>query len=134
MSALSLPITTMRTWASADLWGFPVEPHRAVIGKNMYRHETDMHIAALLSGMWYAYNVIKPETLGAESSLEFGPNALAKGETSAVGTLIKLLGFHADDNEFDQILGLIREDIRDSNEGYATQEQVAKRIKQVLDS
>lgn len=118
----------------ADLWGFPVEPHRAVIGENMYRHETDMHIAALLSGMWYAYNVIKPETLGAESSLEFGPNALAKGETSAVGTLIKLLGFHADDNEFDQILGLIREDIRDSNEGYATQEQVAGRIKQVLDS
>lgn len=116
----------------AELWGFPVEPHRAVIGNNMYRHETDMHIAALLSGMWYAYNVIKPETIGAESSLEFGPNALAKGDTSAVGTLIKMMGYKADSNQFDQILDLIREDIRDSSEGFATQEQVAKRINQVL--
>ncbi|MCG8637044.1 MAG: hypothetical protein MI863_24640 [Desulfobacterales bacterium] len=116
----------------AELWGFPVEPHRAVIGDNMYRHETDMHIAALLSGMWYAYNVIKPETVGAESSLEFGPNALAKGDTSAVGTLIKLLGYKADTTQFDQILDLIREDIKGSDEGWATQEQVAKRINQVL--
>jgi len=103
-----------------------------VIGDNMYRHETDIHIAALLSGLWYAYNVIKPEVLGFKESLEFGPAALAKGETSAVGVKISSLGLKANDEQFDQILALIREEIKRSPKGFATEEQVEEIIRRVL--
>jgi len=113
-------------------WGIPIEPHRPVIGDNMYRHETDIHIAALLSGLWYAYNVIKPEVLGFKESLEFGPAALAKGETSAVGVKISSLGLKANDEQFDQILALIREEIKRSPKGFATEEQVEEIIRRVL--
>lgn len=113
-------------------WGISIEPHRPVIGDNMYRHETDIHIAALLSGLWYAYNVIKPEVLGAKESLEFGPAALAKGESSAVGVKISTMGFKASDEQFDQILDLIREEIKKSPERFATEEKVAEIIRRTL--
>lgn len=113
-------------------WGIPIEPHRPVIGDNMYRHETDIHIAALLSGHWYAYNVIKPEVLGARESLEFGLSALAKGETSAVGVKISSMGRQANDEQFDQILDLIREEIKKRPQGFATEEKVAEIIQRVL--
>ncbi len=113
-------------------WGIPIEPHRPVTGDNMYRHETDIHIAALLSGHWYAYNVIKPEVLGAEESLEFGLSALAKGETSALGVKISLMGLKATDEQFDGILDLIRQEIKQSPQGFATEEKVGEIIKQVL--
>lgn len=116
----------------AKHWGIPIEPHRPVIGDNMYRHETDIHIAALLSGHWYAYNVIKPEVLGAEESLEFGLSALAKGETSALGVKISLMGLKATDEQFDRILDLIRQEIKQNPRGFATEEKVGKIIKQVL--
>ncbi|MCH8864075.1 MAG: hypothetical protein IIB13_01755 [Chloroflexi bacterium] len=116
----------------AKHWGIPIEPHRPVIGDNMYRHETDIHIAALLSGHWYAYNVIKPEVLGAKESLEFGLSALAKGETSAVGVKISQMGLKATDEQFDRILDLIRQEIKQNPRGFATEEKVGKIIKQVL--
>jgi methanogen homocitrate synthase len=114
------------------LWGIPIEPHRPVIGDNIYRHETDIHIAALLSGLWYAYNVIKPEALGFEESLEFGPAALAKGETSAVGVKISTMGLEANEAQFDQILDLIRKEIKRSPHGFATEAQVEEIIRRVL--
>jgi methanogen homocitrate synthase len=113
-------------------WGIPIEPHRAVIGDNVYRHETDIHIAALLSGLWYAYNVIKPEVLGMKESLEFGLAALAKGESSAVGVKINTMGLRANDEQFDRILDLIREEIKKSPRGFATEEKVAEIIQRVL--
>ncbi len=117
-----------------EVWGIKNSPLKGVVGENIYRHETDIHIAALLSGLWYAYNVIHPELIGSEMSLEFGQAALSKGNLSAVGVKIAMMGLKANDQQFDVILDKIRAKIKDSSRGFATEEEVATIIKSVLKS
>ena len=45
---------------------------KAVIGENSYTHQIDSHVAAILRGAWYSWEVARPEVFGHTRRLGFG--------------------------------------------------------------
>jgi len=116
----------------ARKWGIDITPHEPVIGKNMYRHETDLHIAALLSGNWFAYNVIRPDVLGEKTLLQFGPASLAKGQMSSVGVKIRKMGKSATEAQVDVVLAKMRGKLERASSGFISEDELEDIISEVI--
>ncbi|MCL5935067.1 MAG: hypothetical protein M1543_00990 [Firmicutes bacterium] len=52
--------------------GIPVPPNKAVVGKNTFIHEADIHVQAILSGRWYTFEPYHPSVVGQERIVYFG--------------------------------------------------------------
>jgi isopropylmalate/homocitrate/citramalate synthase len=92
----------------ADAFGIPMPKTRAVVGENMYRHQIDSHVAAILRGAWHSWEVARPEVLGQERQLGFGHAKLRAGRSGAVAALLDALGISPTDAELEAIMGELR--------------------------
>jgi len=91
-----------------ECFGTALSPHKPHVGENIFRHQIDSHIAAILRGDWSAWEVVRAEALGRERRLEFGYGKLRRGRSGAIALLVERLGLTATDAQMDEILDRIR--------------------------
>jgi D-citramalate synthase len=110
----------------------PVQPNKAIVGRNVYRHATDGHVSVFLASeedFWFSEENIRPEVLGTKRSLEFGQTCLHTGENAAIATKIRSLGLSYNQEQLKEIVSRIRQIVDDRI--FAT-EEVTEIIKSVL--
>jgi len=76
----------------AKIYNFPIAFNKPIVGKNIFRHETDSHVACLIRGKWDSFEVINAEALGRKRSLEFGPSTLQEKD-GALTAKLEIMGF-----------------------------------------
>jgi isopropylmalate/homocitrate/citramalate synthase len=112
----------------ADIYGIPIHPMKPLVGENVYRHETDSHVQAILRGDWYTFEVIRAEAIGRRRLLLFGPSTLHTGKSSAINVKIEQMGYTATEEDLKAIADRIREII--NRKKFATEEEVERIIKE----
>ena len=86
------------------LTGIPVQPNKAIVGKNAFSHEAGIHQDGILK-MPKTYEIMKPEDVG------FGKTRLVLGKHSgrhAFSERLKSLGFHLDSKELDKAFKIFK--------------------------
>ena len=92
----------------AKLFGISMPKTKAVVGDNTYTHQIDSHIAAILRGAWYSWEIARPEVLGHTRRLEFGHAKLRNGRSGAIAALLDMMGLTPSDDELAAILDDLR--------------------------
>ncbi len=110
------------------LSGMMVQPNKAIVGKNAFRHESGIHQDGMLKDP-STYEILTPEDVG------WGVTKLVLGKHSgrhALRQRLEDLGLHATPNQIDQIqqrvkgLGELKNDINDQDLEAIWQEEVGQ--------
>jgi 2-isopropylmalate synthase len=99
----------------SDLTGFPVQPNKAIVGTNAFRHESGIHQDGVIK-MPITYEIIDPRTVGVPSS------SLVLG---------KLSGRHAFRQRLSELGYSLKEE--DLNRAFAAFKELADKKKNVTD-
>jgi len=54
----------------------PLQPHKAIVGKNCFIHESDLHVEQIISGNWVTWELFQPHVVGQTRKLIFGATTL----------------------------------------------------------
>ncbi|MFW9936643.1 MAG: hypothetical protein ACFFD5_03285 [Candidatus Thorarchaeota archaeon] len=54
----------------------PLQPHKAIVGKNCFIHESDLHVEQILTGNWITWELYQPYVVGQTRKLIFGATTL----------------------------------------------------------
>jgi isopropylmalate/homocitrate/citramalate synthase len=92
----------------ARVFGVDVLPTKTFIGRGIYRHSIDSHIASILRGAWYTWECVHPSVVGQTRHLEFGFAKLRRGRSGAIAAKIEQMGQEVSDEQLDTIVGEIR--------------------------
>lgn len=112
----------------SQLTGMPVQPNKAIVGKNAFRHESGIHQDGMLKDR-STYEIMTPETVG------WGISKLVLGKHSgrhALRQRLDELGLSASGEQIDQIqtrikeLGELKSDINDQDLEAVWQEEVGQ--------
>lgn len=112
----------------SKLTGMPVQPNKAIVGKNAFRHESGIHQDGMLKDR-STYEIMTPETVG------WGISKLVLGKHSgrhALRQRLDELGLSASGQQIDQIqtrikeLGELKSDINDQDLEAVWQEEVGQ--------
>jgi 2-isopropylmalate synthase len=88
----------------SKLTGIPVQPNKAIVGRNAFSHESGIHQDGILK-MPKTYEIMKPEDVG------FGKTQLVLGKHSgrhAFRERLKMLGFHIDGRELERAFNIFK--------------------------
>ena len=81
--------------------GFPVQPNKAIVGRNAFAHEAGIHQDGMLKNR-LTYEIMTPQSVGVPgSSFVLGKHS----GRHALGQRCELLGFHLERRELDQVYG-----------------------------
>jgi 2-isopropylmalate synthase len=89
----------------SELTGFPVQPNKAIVGANAFRHESGIHQDGVIK-MPITYEIIEPKTVGIPSS------SLVLGKLSgrhAFRERLAELGYNLSDEDFDRAFNAFKE-------------------------
>ena len=102
---------------------FQMEDNKPIVGKFCFVHESDIHVQALLSGHWSAFEPFLPEVVGQKRTNYFGSTTSRESITLKAQNMgIQLTG-----DGVEMIMIKIKKEIE--NKGYALEEEVAEFIK-----
>jgi 2-isopropylmalate synthase len=99
----------------SDLTGFPVQPNKAIVGGNAFRHSSGLHVDGLLKKS-ATYEIIDPRSVGVPSS------SLVLGKTS---------GRHAFRERLSELGYTLKEE--DLNKAFAAFKELADKKKDITD-
>ncbi|MFX1340289.1 MAG: hypothetical protein ACFFDK_16890, partial [Promethearchaeota archaeon] len=54
----------------------PLQPYKAIVGKNCFIHESDLHVEQILTGNWMTWELFQPQVVGQTRKLIFGATTL----------------------------------------------------------
>ncbi len=94
--------------AVARAFEIAVPKTKAVVGANTYSHQIDSHVAAILRGAWYSWEVARPEVLGHERNLAFAHAKIRDGRSGAVAALLESMGIDVTDDELRAVIEELR--------------------------
>jgi 2-isopropylmalate synthase len=89
----------------SDLTGFPVQPNKAVVGGNAFRHSSGLHIDGMIKKS-VTYEIMDPRSVGIPSS------SLVLGKTSgrhAFRERLSELGYDLNDEDFQKAFAAFKE-------------------------
>lgn len=89
----------------SKLTGIPVQPNKAIVGKNAFSHESGIHQDGILK-MPRTYEIMRPEDVG------FGKTQLVLGKHSgrhAFRERLKAIGFHLESKELDRAFEIFKQ-------------------------
>ncbi|MDD4874220.1 MAG: 2-isopropylmalate synthase [Dehalococcoidales bacterium] len=89
----------------SELTGFPVQPNKAIVGGNAFRHQSGIHQDGMMK-MPRTYEIIDPKTVGVPGS------SLVMGKLSgrhAFKERLSELGYNPGDADFDRIFAAFKE-------------------------
>lgn len=96
----------------ADAFKIPMPKTKAIVGENTYSHQIDSHVAAILRGAWYSWEVARPEVLGHKRRLAFGHGKLRQGRSGAVAALLETMGVEVTDDELKAVIDELRSETK----------------------
>jgi 2-isopropylmalate synthase len=106
---MSIDIDTTQIYRTSrlvsELTGFPVQPNKAIVGANAFRHESGIHQDGVIK-MPITYEIIEPKTVGIPSS------SLVLGKLSgrhAFRERLAELGYNLSDEDFDRAFNAFKE-------------------------
>ncbi len=82
----------------------PLQPHKAIVGRNCYIHESDLHVEQILIGNWVTWELIQPHVIGQTRKLIFGATTL---QSRAIKAKLNKMGLTPTDAQVE----LIREKV-----------------------
>jgi 2-isopropylmalate synthase len=83
----------------SSITGFPVQPNKAIVGKNAFAHESGIHQDGVLKNV-ETYEIMSPESIGLKkSSLVLGKHS----GKHAFKEKLKILGYDVGDNYINEI-------------------------------
>lgn len=89
----------------STLTGMPVQPNKAVVGKNAFAHESGIHQDGVIKERT-TYEIMNPQMLGiVQSNLVFGKHSGRHG----FKTRLEELGYHLNDEEIDKAFKQFKE-------------------------
>ncbi len=88
----------------AEYAGVDIPPNKSVVGENVFRHESGIHVAAVLEEP-RTYEPMDPEEVGMERSIVLGKHTGRK----AVEAKLRELGVEPDDEVVEEVLRRIKE-------------------------
>jgi len=105
-----------------------VFPNKAIVGENVYRHQLDSHMASIIRGVWYSWDIIHPEVFGRKFRLEWVPGRLRIGKSGSVMAMIESLGMTVTNKEFCEISRRLRDQVY--SKGVVTEKDLEAIIKE----
>jgi len=102
-----------------------VPENKAIVGKNTFIHESDIHVAAILSGNTDTFEPYKPELVGQTRQIYFGSTT----SSDSVISLAESRNLKLEQSRMDDILEKIRREVE--SKGYASDSEVEKFIKEI---
>ena len=119
----------------SSLMNMPVQPNKAIVGRNAFAHSSGIHQDGVLKQR-QTYEIIDPQDIGLNESVIA---LTARSGRAALNHRLELLGFKLEQKELDEVYAKFLEladkkkDVRDDDllylVGAATGEKVGKRIK-----
>ena len=119
----------------SSLMNMPVQPNKAIVGRNAFAHSSGIHQDGVLKDR-QTYEIIDPQDIGLNESVIA---LTARSGRAALNHRLELLGFKLEQKELDEVYAKFLEladkkkDVRDDDllylVGAATGEKVGKRIK-----
>ena len=83
----------------------PLQPHKAIVGKNCFIHESDLHVEQILIGNWVTWELFQPHVVGQSRKLIFGATTL---QDRAIKAKLNKIGL----NPTEEHLKILREKIQ----------------------
>ena len=105
----------------------PLQPHKAIVGKNCFVHESDLHVEQILSGNWVTWELFQPHVVGQTRKLIFGATTL---QDRAIKAKLDKLGLQPNENHLKTLRKKIQERIKIDE--YITEEELEKLAKEII--
>jgi isopropylmalate/homocitrate/citramalate synthase len=104
----------------------PLQSHKAIVGKNCFIHESDLHVEQILLGNWVTWELYQPYVVGQTRKLIFGATTL---QDRAIRAKLQKMDLNPTNNHIDIIRDTIKERLQTKN--YISEkelEEIAKKI------
>ena len=105
----------------------PLQPHKAIVGKNCFVHESDLHVEQILSGNWVTWELFQPHVVGQTRKLIFGATTL---QDRAIKAKLNKLGLQPNENHLKTLRKRIQEKIKE--EKYITEDELEKYARELI--
>jgi isopropylmalate/homocitrate/citramalate synthase len=109
----------------AKVTNWHMEENKPIVGNLCFIHESDVHVQAILQGLWNAFEPFLPEVVGQKRQSYFGSTT----DRESVEVLAQNLGITLEKKALDEIMVKIKDKIEEK--GYATEEEVGEFIKHI---
>ena len=86
-----------------------MQPHKPIVGKNCFVHESDLHVEQILIGNWFTWELYQPQVVGQTRKLTFGATTL---QDRAIKTKLLKMGLTPTENHLITLCNKIQEKIK----------------------
>jgi methanogen homocitrate synthase len=97
----------------------PLQPHKPIVGKNCFIHESDLHVEQVLIGNWVTWELYKPNVVGQSRKLIFGATTL---QDRAIKAKLSKMGLEPSENHLDILRDEIKKKI--NKKSFITEEEL----------
>ena len=105
----------------------PLQAHKAIVGKNCFIHESDLHVEQILIGNWTTWELYQPWVVGQSRKLIFGATTL---QDRAIKAKLNKMGLNPNQNDLDVLLEKIQEKIKFQD--YISEKELEELAKKVI--
>jgi len=105
----------------------PLQPHKAIVGKNCFVHESDLHVEQILSGNWVTWELFQPHVVGQTRKLIFGATTL---QDRAIKAKLDKMGLHPTENHLKTLRKRIQDKIKIQE--YISEEELEKIARELI--
>ncbi|MFX1411030.1 MAG: hypothetical protein ACFFA6_11810 [Promethearchaeota archaeon] len=90
----------------------PLQSHKAIVGKNCFIHESDLHVEQILLGNWVTWELYQPHVVGQTRKLIFGATTL---QDRAIKVKLFKMGLNFNEKHITILREKIQERIKNNN-------------------
>jgi len=90
----------------------PLQSHKAIVGKNCFIHESDLHVEQILLGNWVTWELFQPYVVGQTRKLIFGATTL---QDRAIKAKLEKMDLNPTNTHIDIIRAKIKERLQTKN-------------------
>jgi len=104
-----------------EKYSTPLQAHKAIVGKNCFIHESDLHVEQILRGNWVTWELYQPYIVGQTRKLIFGATTL---QDRAITAKLENMGLSPTKKNVEMLKRKIQEKIKIQK--YITEEELEK--------
>ena len=105
----------------------PLQPHKAIVGKNCFIHESDLHVEQILIGNWITWELFQPHVVGQSRKLIFGATTL---KDRALKAKLLKMGFEPSEKHIETLRNEIKERIKIQE--YLSEEELEVLVRKIV--
>ena len=105
----------------------PLQAHKAIVGKNCFVHESDLHVEQILIGNWVTWELFQPHVVGQSRKLIFGATTL---QNRAIKAKLAKMGLMPTDKHIEFLRHKIQDKLQTKE--YISEEELENLAKKVI--